>query len=75
MRLAAYYGYTREWWGQAIWFYNKMNKAEVPQDLFEVAEGSGNVAAIPPHYLVQSELVRDWWEQRPGLMETLLPER
>ena len=75
LQLAMYYGHTREWWGQAIWFYNKLDKAEVPQNLFEVAEAGGSMEAIPGHYLAWTKEVLDFWKARAGLAETLLPER
>jgi hypothetical protein len=75
-RLLMYYEHTPEWWGQAIWFYNKFTGSSVPQDVFEVVERTAGLnVEIPPSYIVYSTQVLEFWGAREGLAETLLPSR
>lgn len=75
-RLVKYYGHSREWWQQAIWFYNKMHSMDldVPDDLFEVAERVGAWAHVPDDLTVYSQRVLEFWEKNHRLAEVVLPE-
>lgn len=75
MRLVMYHERTPEWWGQAIWFYNKMTNSNVPQDVFAVVERAGSIERVPAEYTIYTREVLDFWHARPGLAETLLPSR
>jgi hypothetical protein len=75
LKLIMYYEHTPEWWGQAIWFYNRMRQAEVPQDLFAVVENAGSMDAIPEHYITYTDEVLQFWEENYRLAEMLLPGR
>lgn len=75
MRLMMYYEHTPEWWGQAIWFYNKMNKVDLPQDIFEVVEQAGATENIPDDYLLYTKLILDFWSENHRMAEMVLPSR
>lgn len=74
-RLLEYHERSAAWWGQAIWFYNRLNGERVPQDIFQVVERSGAAEAVPSEYVTYTIEVLEFWRARPGLAETLLPER
>jgi hypothetical protein len=68
-----YYEHTPEWWGQAIWFYNKMTGHDFPLDVFEVVESAGAMENIPEDYLLYTKLVLDYWSENYRLGELVLP--
>lgn len=70
-----YYEHTSEWWGQAIWFYNRMNNTNVPDDVFSVVEEAGAMEAIPPDYLQFTQEVLDFWAENYRMAEMVLPSR
>jgi hypothetical protein len=74
-RLVEYYAHTREWWGQAIWFYNRMhsNDLPVPDDVFDVVEQAGTADDIPGDYVVYTHRILDFWKLNHRLAEVVLP--
>jgi hypothetical protein len=68
-----YYQHTPEWWGQAIWFYNKMNSVDIPQDIFQVVDQATALESVPEDYLHYSKLVLDYWSENYRLAEMVLP--
>jgi hypothetical protein len=74
-KLVEYYGHTREWWGQAIWFYNRMNSADlpVPDDIFDVVERAGTADNIRGDYVVYTQRILDFWYTNHRLAEVVLP--
>jgi hypothetical protein len=75
MRLLMYYEHTPEWWGQAIWFYNKLNNADLPMDLFQAVEAAGSVENIPPGYLDYTNQVLAFWGENHRMAELVLPSK
>lgn len=74
LRLKYYYDHSREWWGQATWFYNKFTGNVFPEDIFDVVERAGVADNIPSMYHDCSLKILEWWEQHPGMATMLLPE-
>lgn len=72
-KLAYYYMHTSEWWGQAIWFYNKMNNSSLP-DLWAAVENAESYAAVPQEIDDYARLVMDYWDENHRLAELMLPE-
>lgn len=81
MRLKYYYDHSREWWGQAIWFYNKFNgdgndhwPGPAPQDIFDVVEDAGIADDISEEYSYWTQRVLQYWDVHDAVARMLLPE-
>lgn len=76
MQLKYYYNHSREWWGQAVWFYNRMHSTDlpVPEDIFDVVEQAGIADNIPGDYVVYTQKILDFWKENHRLAEMVLPE-
>jgi hypothetical protein len=75
MKLKYYYDHSREWWEQAIWYYNKFNNADVRPDMFDVVEKAGVVDDMAHNDQIDSLTVLSYWEQHQAAAAMLLPER
>lgn len=72
-KLARYYMHTEEWWGQAVWVYNKMTNSAIP-NLWDAVVASAHYGPVPDELDDIARTILDFWEENHRLAELMLPE-